>query len=235
MVTDLCLCLNRCAVQASGRVMALMVAQERARWLNLTSLSQKEKTQLINMPVDPKGLFGPAVAAIQKHSSCANFVFPKRCSVPKHVAKGMFQSLQKACRGYVSVHSSRRNKKEEDWTCNKLYGATVMSHMHTPVPKHTPMHTLASFPSNVNKHVSKRISRPRAKDEVMFENKEHKKGTDSGLAVTPEATRRCHDSTLVAAGRLSSCSGQNKCHSCTTAAANAAQCYGETAFGSIGH
>lgn len=66
VVTDLCLRLHRCAVQASGRAMALMVAQERARWLNLSGLSQKEKTQLLDVPVDPKGLFGPAVATMQK-------------------------------------------------------------------------------------------------------------------------------------------------------------------------
>ena len=66
VVTDLCLRLHRCAVQASGRAMALMVSQERARWLNLSSLSLKEKTQLLDVPVDPKGLFGPAVATMQK-------------------------------------------------------------------------------------------------------------------------------------------------------------------------
>lgn len=41
--------------------MALMVAQERASWLNLSSLSQKEKTHLLDVPVDPKGLFGPVL------------------------------------------------------------------------------------------------------------------------------------------------------------------------------
>ena len=66
VVTDLCLRLQRCAVQASGRAMALMVVQERARWLNLSSLSQKEKAQLLDVPVDPKGLFGPAVATMQR-------------------------------------------------------------------------------------------------------------------------------------------------------------------------
>ncbi|XP_076137379.1 uncharacterized protein LOC143119644 [Alosa pseudoharengus] len=66
VVTDLCLRLHRCAVQTAGRAMALMVSQERARWLNLSSLSHKEKTQLLDVPVDPKGLFGPAVATMQK-------------------------------------------------------------------------------------------------------------------------------------------------------------------------
>lgn len=66
VVTDLCLCLHRCAVQTSGRAMALMVSQERACWLNLSSLPHKENTQLLDVPVDPKGLFGPAVATMQK-------------------------------------------------------------------------------------------------------------------------------------------------------------------------
>ena len=66
VVTDLSLRLHRCAVQTAGRAMALMVSQERARWLNLSSLSHKEKTQLLDVPVDPKGLFGPAVATMQK-------------------------------------------------------------------------------------------------------------------------------------------------------------------------
>ena len=37
-----------------------MVTQERARWLNLSSLSLREKTQLLDVPVDTKGLFSPA-------------------------------------------------------------------------------------------------------------------------------------------------------------------------------
>ena len=66
LVTDLCLRLHRSAVQASGRAMALVVTQERARWLNLSSLSLREKTQLLDVPVDPKGLFGPAYSIMLK-------------------------------------------------------------------------------------------------------------------------------------------------------------------------
>ena len=66
VVTDLCLRLHRCAVQASGRAMSTMVTQERARWLNLSSLSYREKVQLLDVAVDPKGLFGPAMAALQR-------------------------------------------------------------------------------------------------------------------------------------------------------------------------
>lgn len=66
LITDLCLRLHRCAIQASRRAMALMVVQERARWPNLSSLSHKEKAHLLDVPVDPKGLFGPAVPTMQK-------------------------------------------------------------------------------------------------------------------------------------------------------------------------
>ncbi|KAK5927663.1 hypothetical protein CgunFtcFv8_012796 [Champsocephalus gunnari] len=40
-VTDICLRVQRCAVQATGKVMGIMVVQERARWLNLTTGKKK--------------------------------------------------------------------------------------------------------------------------------------------------------------------------------------------------
>ena len=46
--------------------MGTMVAQERARWLNLSSLSHREKVQLLDVVVDPKGLFGPAMTTMQR-------------------------------------------------------------------------------------------------------------------------------------------------------------------------
>lgn len=54
VVTDLGLRPHTSAVQAAGRPLALMGTQERARWLNLSSLSQMEKTHLLDVPVDPK-------------------------------------------------------------------------------------------------------------------------------------------------------------------------------------
>ncbi|CAL9689451.1 unnamed protein product [Knipowitschia caucasica] len=66
VVTDLCLRLHKCAVQACGRAMGVMVTQEKARWLSLSSLSHRDKTEILDVPVDPKGLFGSAVATMQK-------------------------------------------------------------------------------------------------------------------------------------------------------------------------
>ena len=46
--------------------MGTIVAQERARWLNLSSLSHREKVQLLDVTVDPKGLFGPAMTTMSE-------------------------------------------------------------------------------------------------------------------------------------------------------------------------
>ena len=48
--------------------MGTMVAQERARWLNLSSLSHRKKVQLLDVAVDPKGLFGHAMTTMQRRS-----------------------------------------------------------------------------------------------------------------------------------------------------------------------
>lgn len=62
------------AIQGFGRAISLAVLGERALWLNLSSLSDKEKADFLDAPVEPKELFGPAVAAIasevQSTSGC---------------------------------------------------------------------------------------------------------------------------------------------------------------------
>lgn len=50
--------------------MDLMVLQERARWLNLINLSTRDKEDLLNTPVVTQGLFGTAIASMQKR--CEN-------------------------------------------------------------------------------------------------------------------------------------------------------------------
>ncbi|KAK5922441.1 hypothetical protein CgunFtcFv8_019703 [Champsocephalus gunnari] len=52
-VTDICLRVQRCAVQATGKAMGIMVVQERARWLNLTNLPDWEKEDVLDMPIVP--------------------------------------------------------------------------------------------------------------------------------------------------------------------------------------
>ncbi|XP_076137439.1 nephrin [Alosa pseudoharengus] len=68
VVNDLILRSVRGGVQGCGRVMALSVTGERGLWLNLSSLSEKDKAELMDATVDPKGLFGEAVGQMQKRS-----------------------------------------------------------------------------------------------------------------------------------------------------------------------
>ncbi|KAK5935061.1 hypothetical protein CgunFtcFv8_020456 [Champsocephalus gunnari] len=65
-VTDICLRVQRCAVQATGKVMGIMVVQERARWLNLTNLPDREKEDVLDMPIVPEGIFGSALASMER-------------------------------------------------------------------------------------------------------------------------------------------------------------------------
>uniref|UniRef100_A0A1A8IW28 Uncharacterized protein n=1 Tax=Nothobranchius kuhntae TaxID=321403 RepID=A0A1A8IW28_NOTKU len=66
VLTDICLRVQRCAVQATAKAMGMMVLQERARWLNLTNLSDREKEDILDMPIVPEGIFGSALASMQQ-------------------------------------------------------------------------------------------------------------------------------------------------------------------------
>ena len=65
-ITDICLRVQRCAVQATGKSLGMMVVQERARWLNLTNLPDREKEDVLDMPIVPEGIFGSALASMQQ-------------------------------------------------------------------------------------------------------------------------------------------------------------------------
>ncbi|KAK5912693.1 hypothetical protein CesoFtcFv8_002539 [Champsocephalus esox] len=65
-VTDNCLRVQRCAIQATSKVMGIIVVQERARWLNLTNLPDREKEDVLDMPIVPEGIFGSALASMQR-------------------------------------------------------------------------------------------------------------------------------------------------------------------------
>ena len=66
VITDLCLRVQRCTVHATGRVLEVMVLQERARWLNLANLSDREKDDVLDMPIVPEVIFGSSLASMQQ-------------------------------------------------------------------------------------------------------------------------------------------------------------------------
>ncbi len=62
IVNDLILRSSRGAVQSCGRMMGLAVSGERVLWLNLSGLSDAQKSEVMDATYDPtKGLFGPAL------------------------------------------------------------------------------------------------------------------------------------------------------------------------------
>lgn len=74
VITHFNLRASRGTIQGCGRAMSLAVVGERALWLNLSILMDIEKADFLDAPVEPKELFGPAVAAIasevQSTSGC---------------------------------------------------------------------------------------------------------------------------------------------------------------------
>lgn len=72
------------AIQGCGRAMSLAVVGERVLWLDLSSLLDIENG-FLDALVEPKELFGPAVAAIwqkcelrKKEAVAFNFCLPQR-------------------------------------------------------------------------------------------------------------------------------------------------------------
>lgn len=59
VVSDLNLRASRGAIQGCGRVIHLAVVGDRALWLNLSSLTEKETADFLDAPIEPKELFGP--------------------------------------------------------------------------------------------------------------------------------------------------------------------------------
>lgn len=61
-----CLRVQHCTVQAMGKVMGTLVLHERARWHNLANLPDREKDNVMDMPIDQEGIFGFALASVQQ-------------------------------------------------------------------------------------------------------------------------------------------------------------------------
>ncbi|KAI5629051.1 hypothetical protein C0J50_8203, partial [Silurus asotus] len=66
VIADLNLRSSREAVQSCGRSMGLALVGERALWLGLTGLSEREKVEFLDAPIEPKALFGAAVANMRQ-------------------------------------------------------------------------------------------------------------------------------------------------------------------------
>ncbi|XP_038126440.1 uncharacterized protein LOC119773526 [Cyprinodon tularosa] len=89
VIADLSLRIQRVAVQATGKVMATLVVQERARWLSLANLTDRERDDILDMPIVPEGIFGSALATMQqrceakkKDNEALKLCLPRKAPAP---------------------------------------------------------------------------------------------------------------------------------------------------------
>lgn len=66
VIAKLRLCVQHPAVQATGKIMGTLVLQERARWLKLANLLDRQKDDILDMPIVPEGIFGSSLASMQQ-------------------------------------------------------------------------------------------------------------------------------------------------------------------------
>ncbi|RXN18450.1 transforming isoform X3 [Labeo rohita] len=66
VIVDLNLRTSRGAVQSCGRSMGLAVVGERALWMGLSGLSDREKADFLDGPVEPKAFFGASVTTMRQ-------------------------------------------------------------------------------------------------------------------------------------------------------------------------
>lgn len=62
VITDLCLRVQCCVVQVTGKALGTMVLQKQVRWLNLAILSDREKDDILDMLI----VFGSAFVCMQR-------------------------------------------------------------------------------------------------------------------------------------------------------------------------
>lgn len=55
-------------VQATEKALRTLVLQEHANWLNLASLSDRERDKVLDKPIVPEGIFSSVLACMERHS-----------------------------------------------------------------------------------------------------------------------------------------------------------------------
>ncbi|XP_036810643.1 dual adapter for phosphotyrosine and 3-phosphotyrosine and 3-phosphoinositide isoform X2 [Oncorhynchus mykiss] len=146
IATDLNLCLLKATVQASGRAIGLMISQERARWLNLSTVSDSEKLKILDAPVDPKDLYGSTIEMMQKRCEekkiegealqlcLSRKTQPSASPVPRH-------TFAQAAAGRPPPRPLRAQGSREPWTLKAPWSK------NPPVPPMAPRNQPAPNPT----------------------------------------------------------------------------------------
>ncbi|ROL41866.1 hypothetical protein DPX16_3494 [Anabarilius grahami] len=86
---DLALRATKETAKSVGRSMAALVATEQHLWLNLTEIKDRDKTFLLDAPLNPSSLFGDAITSVterfqevKKQSAALQQFLPRHTQVP---------------------------------------------------------------------------------------------------------------------------------------------------------
>ncbi|KAJ7990663.1 hypothetical protein DPEC_G00302730 [Dallia pectoralis] len=98
---DLSLRATKETAKSVGRAMAALVATERHLWLSLSDMRDREKAFLLDAPLSPDGLFGPAIGSVverfqEERRQAATFqkFLPRRSRVEGAVGRGQPRPAQ---------------------------------------------------------------------------------------------------------------------------------------------
>lgn len=97
-------------VQATGKALVNMALQERLWWLNVASLSDSEKDDILDVPIVLEGIFGLALASMQrwceakkKEDEALQLCLPRKSPTPPQlVRREAFTASPPALSGWAS-------------------------------------------------------------------------------------------------------------------------------------
>lgn len=124
--TDLSLRATKETARAIGRSMAALVATERHLWLNLTDLKDRDRSFLLDAPVNPDGLFGDAVDEVverfqeaKKQSEAFKKFLPRRVQPPGAAGREQPQPSSSSYRAQQKESVASRAPPQKHWRQTK--------------------------------------------------------------------------------------------------------------------
>ncbi|XP_062409095.1 uncharacterized protein LOC134100063 [Sardina pilchardus] len=121
---------TRCSNQAVGRAMGLTVVAQRHLWLNLSKVPDKDRHAFLDAPVDPSGLFGSAVQAMQtrceskkKENEAFSYLLPRRLAPSTSTSAAAQRS-----------HSPQPAKPARQWPSKRFQSTTPRQPQPQPQP-----------------------------------------------------------------------------------------------------
>ncbi|KAJ8009614.1 hypothetical protein DPEC_G00090730 [Dallia pectoralis] len=120
---DLSLRATKETAKSVGRAMAALVATERHLWLSLSDMRDREKAFLLDAPLSPDGLFGPAIGSVverfqeeRRQAAAFQKFLPRRSRVAGAVGRGQPRPAPStAHRAQQRVSVATRTPPHDEW------------------------------------------------------------------------------------------------------------------------